>query len=103
MTNADIQQTNGGAFGRSISLMRMALPATKTAQVSDDRHPAFVYLASLSPGSRRTMRQALDVVAGIVSGGALNAETMDWARLRYQHTQGGTLRTCGALRTVYGL
>ena len=32
------------------------------------------------------MRQALDVIAGIVSGGVLDAETMNWPALEYQHT-----------------
>ena len=50
-----------------------------------DRHPAAVYLARLSPGSRRAMKQALDVVAGILSGGRLDAATLPWATLRYQH------------------
>jgi len=52
-----------------------------------DRHPAAVYLARLAPGSRRTMRHALDVVAGILTSGHADAETLDWPRLRYQHTQ----------------
>jgi site-specific recombinase XerD len=51
-----------------------------------DRHPAAVYLASLAPGSRRAMRQALDVCAGIISSGRDDAETLDWAALRFQHT-----------------
>ena len=57
----------------------VALPA--------DRHPAAVYIASLAPGSRRTMRQALDAVAGILTSGQATAETLDWSALRYQHTQ----------------
>jgi len=50
-----------------------------------DRHPVATYLASLSPGSRRTMRAALDNVAGIVSGGLHDAETLPWHAIRYQH------------------
>ncbi|HYX25653.1 MAG TPA: integrase, partial [Thermoanaerobaculia bacterium] len=42
-----------------------------------DTHPAAVYLARLSPGSRRTMAEALDDVA----------QTLPWAQLRYQHVQ----------------
>jgi site-specific recombinase XerD len=52
-----------------------------------DRHPAAVYLARLGVGSRRTMREALDTVAELASGGQLTAETLPWAALRYQHTQ----------------
>lgn len=50
-----------------------------------DRHPAAVYLAGLAPGSRRSMRQALDVVAGVLTGGRLDAESLEWAAVRYQH------------------
>ena len=57
-----------------------------------DRHPAKVYLASLAPGSRRTMRRALDVVAGLLTSGRRTAETLPWHQLRYQHTT--------AIRTV---
>jgi hypothetical protein len=49
-----------------------------------DRHPAYVYLARLAPGSRRTMAQALTVVAALFSR---TPDTLDWAALRYQHTQ----------------
>src|SRR5213593_4730577 len=55
--------------------------------LAPDRHPAAVYVASLAPGSRRTMRQALDTVAGLLTTGQATAETLDWSRLRYQHTQ----------------
>src|SRR5262249_34266206 len=56
-------------------------------RVPADRHPAAVYIASLAPGSRRTMRQALDAMAGAVTNGQATAETLDWSGLRYQHTQ----------------
>lgn len=51
------------------------------------RHPVAVYLGSLSPSSRRTMREALDAVAAIATGGATDALTCPWSTLRYQHTQ----------------
>ncbi len=51
-----------------------------------DRNPAAVYLASLAPGSRRTMRQALQVMAGLLTGGRAKASTLDWSAVRYQHT-----------------
>lgn len=51
-----------------------------------ERHPALVYLASLAPGSRRTMRQSLDVVAALLTGGRADHQTLPWPLLRYQHT-----------------
>ena len=51
-----------------------------------DHHPAAVYLARLAPGSRRTMRAALETIAGLLSGGRLDAEGLDWSALRYAHT-----------------
>ena len=56
-------------------------------QVPSSEHPALVYLASLAPGSRRTMRQALDVVAGILTADLCDHLTMPWVLLRFQHTQ----------------
>lgn len=57
-----------------------------TEAVPLDRHPAAVYLGRLAPGSRRTMRQALDRVAGLLTGDRCTAETLEWSRLRYPHT-----------------
>ncbi len=51
-----------------------------------DQNPAFVYLAGLSPGSRRTMAGALTRIAAIASGGQAGIETMPWSSLRFQHT-----------------
>lgn len=51
-----------------------------------DQNPAAVYLASLSsPTGRRTQKQALDVMAGLVSGNA-DCLAFTWSALRYQHT-----------------
>ncbi|MDF5714293.1 MAG: site-specific integrase [Rhizonema sp. NSF051] len=49
-------------------------------------HPAEVYLASLGEGSRRTMREALNAIARLLTNGSCDASTLDWAKLRYQHT-----------------
>src|ERR1700728_2210609 len=51
-----------------------------------DQNPGLVYLASLGPSSRRTMRGGLDTIARLVSGGAATAETLPWHTLRRQHT-----------------
>ena len=51
------------------------------------QNPALVYLAGLSTGSRRTMRQALDVIAQILTAGACDHITLPWGALRFQHTQ----------------
>ena len=48
--------------------------------------PAAVYLSQLAPRSRRTMRQALNSVASLLTGGQCDAMTLDWSKLRYQHT-----------------
>ena len=53
-------------------------------RIPADRHPVAVYLASLRPGSRRSTRQALQVVAETLK---LELELLPWHQLRYQHTQ----------------
>src|SRR6266566_1401236 len=50
-----------------------------------DRQPARVYLAQLHPGSRRTMAEALEVIARTITKGRTGAEHLAWHALRYQH------------------
>ena len=57
-----------------------------TTPVPLTRHPAEVYLSGLSPGSRPTMRHALDAIANLLTNGECDALTLDWSKLRYQHT-----------------
>lgn len=49
--------------------------------------PASVYLAGLAPSGRRTMRRALDTLAGLVSAGRADAMTLPWHGWRQRHTQ----------------
>ncbi len=51
-----------------------------------EEHPAVVYLLRLAPGSRRTMRHALDTIAATLTNGQRDALTLEWSQLRYQHT-----------------
>lgn len=51
------------------------------------QQPAAVYLASLAQGSRRTMRDALNTIAGLLTDGKLDAFALPWGELRYAHTQ----------------
>jgi integrase len=50
------------------------------------RHPAHVYLTSLGQGSRPTMRGSLNAIASMLTAGSCDAMTLDWSKLRYQHT-----------------
>lgn len=49
-----------------------------------DRHPAAVYLASLSPGSRRTMRGAIRTIAMLLTG-VPDELRMPWHLVDYSH------------------
>ncbi len=51
-----------------------------------EEHPAVVYLLRLAPGSRRTMRRALDTIAATLTDGRDDALELPWPELRYQHT-----------------
>lgn len=62
-------------------------PLAPLAAVRPDQHPAWVYLASLSEGSRPAMRSALEAAAAILSGGVLDAGRFPWSELRYPHLQ----------------
>jgi len=46
-----------------------------------DRHPVARYLDGLAPGSRRTLRQALDRIASLLTRGAARADTLAWHKL----------------------
>src|SRR5580658_7008447 len=50
------------------------------------RHPAFVYLARLAPGSRPTIEGALATVARAIGGEGATMASFAWSELRYQHT-----------------
>jgi len=45
-----------------------------------------VYLAQLKQSSRRPQKQALDLVASLLTNGTADCLTLNWAALRYQHT-----------------
>jgi site-specific recombinase XerD len=60
-------------------------PAELVGPRPADRNPSLAYLARLGPGSRRTMRQALDELAELMGAGC-DARTMPWERLGPQHT-----------------
>ncbi len=53
-----------------------------------DENPAAVYLAGLSPSSRRTMEAALDTIARLGLGDEkVTCWDVPWHQLRFQHTQ----------------
>jgi integrase/recombinase XerD len=49
-------------------------------------HPAVVYLAGLSEGSRPTMARSLKAIALMLTNGECDLYTIDWSKLRYKHT-----------------
>jgi len=64
----------------------LILTTNRVEPLPPERNPAAVYLARLAPGSRPTMRGALDTIAAIATGGQLDAERCPWHRLRYPHS-----------------
>lgn len=75
---------------------RAMTPVVELAATRDtlvEQSPAAIYLASLAPGSRRTMREALNTIAGMLGITAhLNAEGQDvrclytpWGQVGYAH------------------
>lgn len=57
----------------------------RSARLPHDRNPALVFIGSLGTGSRRTMSQALNVIAGLLTAGRANGASLDWPSVRYQH------------------
>jgi len=78
---------------RSLAVAGEITPAVVEAETlarptrSAEEHAAAVYLARLAPGSRRSMREALDTIANLLTNGRHDAITLNWTALRYQHTQ----------------
>lgn len=52
-----------------------------------DQNPVLVYLASLGPGSRRTMKQALEVIAEMLTSAGADPVSLPWWRVTYAHSQ----------------
>lgn len=57
-----------------------------TKPVPLDLCPATVYLAQLKQSSRRPQKQALDLIASLLTRGAADCVTLNWSAIRYQHT-----------------
>lgn len=56
-----------------------------SVDVQLDTNPVCVYLAGLAPGSRRTMRQSLEVIASAAVNESIDPITFPWQQLRNQH------------------
>ncbi len=84
MTSPDTSSEQLGRTVESGSELLARRDVFVSETLAPDRHPVFVYLASLAPGSRRTMRTALRVVAAIVAPDLDEAALPFW-RLDYQH------------------
>lgn len=51
-----------------------------------NRHPAMVYLRSLARGSRPTMEHALNTIASLLTDNTCSYSTLDWSKVKYEHT-----------------
>ena len=64
----------------------VALPGVHVAPAPEERaSPVAVYLAQLSPNSRRAVRRDLDVIAGLLSAGESDGDGIPWHFVRYSH------------------
>ncbi len=86
----DAEQATGSPFD--------PLGLAQTTPRSLTYHPAVIYLASLSEGSRRTVFRSLDTIAAFLSGGRLSVFELDWAALRYEHTEAVRVFLAGRYR-----
>ena len=82
-----------------MSVLPVDLTVVAPWVVADDRHPVVTYLGRLSAGrrrsaagaqklegSQRTMEQALNAMAALMTAERLDAYEFPWHRLRYEHT-----------------
>ena len=58
---------------------------TLVTHIPLERHPAAVYLMSLSASGRRTQKTALDEIARMLAGDQAGALSCNWAAVRYPH------------------
>lgn len=68
----------------------LATTAASSITLADDsplaNHPAASYLSRLTSSSRRPQRQALDMIAGILTSGKItDCLAIDWGGVRYAH------------------
>ncbi|MEP6775876.1 MAG: tyrosine-type recombinase/integrase [Chloroflexota bacterium] len=85
-----IEPVEASATSRAVTSARRKpelSPLPAGPQPAADQHPAFVYLASLAPGSRRGVRSSLQVCAELLSSGRCDWQTLPWQGLGPQHTQ----------------
>ncbi|MFO0689765.1 MAG: tyrosine-type recombinase/integrase [Myxococcota bacterium] len=89
----------GGASGGATSRSRADAAVPPAAIAADDAllDPASAYLAQLGPGSRRTMREALDKLARLASDGRCDLHELPWQLLRIEHTAALRTRLCSIL------
>jgi len=78
-----LERGKEGSMERAIVISKGTELVPAGRALPADQHPVAVFLANLSPGSRRTMHQALNAIAEMM--GAPDASAVDWSRLRYQH------------------
>lgn len=57
----------------------------RTVRLPHDRNPALVYIGRMGSGSRRTMSEALNTIAGMLTAGRANGAALDWPAVHYHH------------------
>lgn len=73
-------------MNQALTTIITVAPSSLTQDAANN-HAVTVYLARLAPGSRRTMRTALEIIAELLSGKPGQAFVLRWEMLRYEHTQ----------------
>lgn len=80
--------SDGHSPHRAFLVPRQETAVIQRRSPGPTKHPALLYLASLSASSRRTMGNALDAVARLMTNNpAARALDIPWAEIRYEHTQ----------------
>lgn len=67
-------------------LVSSSLLLVRAGVISLENNPAAVYLATLKQSSRRPQKQALNLIASLLTSGTADCLTLDWSQVRYQHT-----------------